>query len=728
MKIRRLSMKVAISIIVSLTTIIAIISVAYLSHTQFKDTMVSQTLQQLLTIAKSTARSVEGFITLHSEALQTISRDTLLQEEIGRRASHNVSGPEHSRLEVFYEVHKKDVEAICLLDSNGIILHRYPWKDNKDRRGVSLTDNPSVEYVLREHKPYTSKVFSNKLGKLAISISEPVFCEDEFKGIVQRTINIDTLSKRFVEPVKLRGRSCAWMFDNEDTILSHPEKEFIGLSVLDVIIRMHLERGETFDQDGLIKHILEDHGYLNRVKVEDYGFGVFVNCTTHKDELVAYKRVAIWDKNWNLVVTLPYYVIAGPINRHARNIFSLAGLVILLFGVGGALFVKTQKRKAELETESKYLKEIAKSAEALREGERRLRDLVESSLTGIFIIQDNQIVYKNPEQERLFGPLPEPFGFTDFKNVHPDDAEEFNQLYQRVLSGDARALDTEIRFYPIDKMDSRVDMRWAHCRASLIKYQGKEAILVNMMDITRTKELEHLVLMKQKMVSLGHVAAGIAHEIRNPLSGINIYLATLKKIFDGSNRFEQESLRKAKEIVGQLQSASDKIESVIRRVMDFSKPSQPKLALTDINESIEEAVNLSSVTLRKRGIKLEKSLAQDLPLCRVDHNMIEQVILNLVTNAAQAMKKTEGPKIIEITSSKENNRVVIRVCDSGPGVPLSVRDKIFDPFFTTKSDSSGIGLSLSHRIITDHGGTLGVTASKWGGAEFRIEIPVRKRG
>jgi PAS domain S-box-containing protein len=726
-EIKRLCPKVAITIIVSLTTIIVFIYVAYLSHIQFKDTMVFQTQQQLLTIARTTVRSVEEFITLHSEALQTISRDTLLREEIGRRTLNDVSKPEYSRLEVFYEVHKKDIEAICLLDSNGIILHRYPFsEDNKGRPGVSLTDDPSVEYVLRERKPYTSKVFSNKLGKLAISISEPVFCEDEFKGIIQRTINIDTLSKRFIDPVKLRGRSCAWMFDNEDTILSHPEKEFIGLSVLDLIIRMHLQRGETFDRDGLIKHILQDHGYLNRVKVEDHGFGVFVNCTTHKDELVAYKKVAIGDRNWNLVVTLPYYEIAGPINRHARNIFGLAGLVILLFGVGGTFFLKTQKRKAQLETEAKYLKEIAKSAEALLEGERRLRDLVESSLTGIFIIQDNQIVYNNPEQERLFGSLPEPFGFTDLKNVHPDDAEEFNRLYQRVLSGDAQALDTEIRFYPINKIDSEVDMRWAHCRASLIKYQGKEAILVNMMDITRTKELERLVLMRQKMVSLGHVAAGIAHEIRNPLSGINIYLATLKKMFDGSNRFDQKILQKAKEIVGQLQSASHKIELVIRRVMDFSRPSQPKLALANINESIEEAVDLFSVTLRKKGIKLEKSLAQDLPVCRVDRNLIEQVILNLVTNAAQAMKKTEGPKIIEITSSRENNRVIIRVSDSGPGVPLNTRDKIFDPFFTTKSDSSGIGLSLSHRIITDHGGSLGVTASKWGGAEFRIEIPVRK--
>jgi signal transduction histidine kinase len=318
------------------------------------------------------------------------------------------------------------------------------------------------------------------------------------------------------------------------------------------------------------------------------------------------------------------------------------------------------------------------------------------------------------------------FRFSDFTNIHPDDQEVFQRFYETVLSGDVQALDAEIRFYPIDKPESAVDMRWVHCRANLIKYQGEKAVLVNMMDITRAKELERMVLMKQKMVSLGHVAAGIAHEIRNPLSGINIHLTNLKRIFDSSNGVAHERIEESKEIVGELQSASDKIESVIRRVMDFSKPSQPKLVVTNVNESIEEAIKLSSVTLRKAEITLEKSLATNLPACHADRNLIEQVVLNLITNAVQAMEETEHSKKLEISSYNENNDVLIKVSDSGPGIPPKVRDKIFDPFFTTKTDSSGIGLSLCHRIIADHGGSLHLTTSKWGGAEFRIRIPAKK--
>jgi len=717
-----------ISTAIGIVVIVVVIGLAYVSQGEFKDAMVYQTEQQLLAIAQTTARSVEGFVTMHSDALQTMARDTLLQADKQTAISHDLAALGYSRLELFYEVHKKDVDAIFLLDAQGMLLHRSPPREgNGSEHRKNLAERPGVAHVLKEHKPYIGDVFLNKTGTLAISLLEPVFYGDQFKGIIERRINLDALSERLIQPVKLRGRGCAWMFDYKDVILSHPEKGFIGLSIADVIRKMHLIRGERFHNHGLQEHILKDHNYLNRLKLEDSGFGLFVNCETNEDELVAYKRVAIGDRDWNLVVTLPYDEIAGPINKHGRNIFALASIVVFLFGLGGAFLLKTQRRKTELETEAKYLKEMATSANALRESERRLRDLVDNSLTGIFIIQEDRIVYKNPEQERLFGPLSEPFSFKDFQSIHPHDVEAFGRFYEKVISGRVQALDTELRFYPMDRIGNAVDMRWVHCRASLIQYQGKDAVLVNMMDITRAKEFEQLVLTKQKMVSLGHVAAGIAHEIRNPLSGINIYLATLKKLLGDSEGIGHKSLQKANRIVEQIQSASGKIESVVRRVMDFSKPSRPKLALTNINESIEEAINLSAVTLRKRGIELEKALSAALPQCHADSHLIEQVILNLVTNAAQAMRHAKDPKRVEIASFVENNHVVIRVSDSGPGVPLGDRDKIFDPFFTTKSDSSGIGLSLSHRIISDHGGSLDVATSKWGGAAFRIEIPMEKR-
>ena len=386
---------------------------------------------------------------------------------------------------------------------------------------------------------------------------------------------------------------------------------------------------------------------------------------------------------------------------------------------------RVQERTAELAEANRRLgleiEEHKRAEETLRKSEQRFRDLVENSLTCKSIVQDGHIVYQNPQHQKLFGPLADSRIPLDLETVHPEDAEKVKDSYQKILSGEAPTADIDFRFYLPGKKDGRAEMKWVYCRTSLIEYRGKRAILVTLMDVTRAKELERLLNIQDKMRSLGHVAAGIAHEIRNPLSGINIYLSTLEKIYENA-----DSSKKTKEVLGKLQSASNQIESVIRRVMDFSKPSEPRFTMTDINQPIEEAIDLASVTLRRNGITIEKALAEDLPLCRADPHLIEQVILNLITNAAEAMKGMKKAKKIEITSSIKKRRFLVTVSDSGPGVPLNLSEKIFDPFYTTKDGCTGLGLSLSHRIITDHGGSLRVGTSVRGGAEFIIEIPVEE--
>jgi signal transduction histidine kinase len=158
--------------------------------------------------------------------------------------------------------------------------------------------------------------------------------------------------------------------------------------------------------------------------------------------------------------------------------------------------------------------------------------------------------------------------------------------------------------------------------------------------------------------------------------------------------------------------------------MDFAKPSEPKLTLIDINEPITDAINLTAVTMRKSGINIETFLSNELPRSYADKNLIEEMVLNLLNNAAEAMKTMEAGKNIAVASFVEDGHIIIQVSDSGPGVPQEIKDKIFDPYFTTKHEGTGIGLSLCHRIISDHGGSLAVSESELGGGEFRIEIPV----
>jgi PAS domain S-box-containing protein len=371
--------------------------------------------------------------------------------------------------------------------------------------------------------------------------------------------------------------------------------------------------------------------------------------------------------------------------------------------------------------------DMKQAEDALRKSEQQFRDLIENSPVGLAILQNGRVVYENPEQKKLYSLTAESNLLGAMEYVHPDDIEKAKQLQRYIDSGKRSPVEVEFRFYPPGSNGGRSEMRWFHCRMIGFQYQGREAFLLNVVDITEAKQLEHQLLIKNKMLSLGRVAAGIAHEIRNPLTGINTYLYTIEDLC-GSERLGPEDVETIRQILTQIQVASNKIESVIKRVMDFSKPGAPKMVRTNINESLEEAIELSSVTLRKNGIKFEKSLAPNLPQCYADPHLIEQVVLNLITNAARAMEKsTNGNKRVEIKSSAENNTLCIQVADAGPGVPAELREKIFDPFFTTKDDGSGIGLNIAQRIVADHNGSISLGSSRWGGAEFKIELPIERR-
>jgi PAS domain S-box-containing protein len=350
----------------------------------------------------------------------------------------------------------------------------------------------------------------------------------------------------------------------------------------------------------------------------------------------------------------------------------------------------------------------------LKESENRFRVLVENSLIGISIIQGNEVVYQNAEQERLLGPLPRSAVIGDMEKIHPDDIPKVKQFSRAIAQSSSESMDLDFRLLTDEEKPI-----WVTCRMTRVVYHNENALLVNMMDVTQSRELEKLLITQDKMASLGRVAAGIAHEIRNPLSGINIYLNALEKFIERGEEKEQ-----IKDVFRQMTAASRKIESVIRRVMDFSKPNQPNFELAHLNDPIQEALNLTATTLKKSGIVLEVDLAENLPKCKIDPQQIEEVVLNLITNAADAMRTVHGEKKIRIISESKKDQVHLRIIDSGPGILLEDKTKIFDPFYTTKSDSTGIGLSICHRIVADHQGEIQVLVSRWGGAEFNIRIPV----
>jgi PAS domain S-box-containing protein len=612
-----------------------------------------------------------------------------------------------------------------------------------EQAGIVTVDNPlsactdcplSKSYGGRAAMAMRLEYGGKLYGTLCVSIPKELISDEEERGLVEEIAEDIAFALHNLELERERKRT------EEELRLNESRLE--ALLKLNQMIETSMQKITDFALEEAVRLTKSKIGYLAFMNEDE------TVLTMHSWSKTAMKQCSITDKPivhpvettglWGETVRQRKPIITNDysapnplkkgypeghveIIRHMNIPVFDGEQIVAVAGVGNknTEYDKTDVRQLTLLMQGMWrLIQQRRTEEALRESERSFRDLVENSLTGISIIQGDQVIYRNPEQEKLLGSLPILFNPEDFRHIHPEDLEKVKSFYQSLSSGVVQTRSIDFRFYPADKIGSEPDMKWIQCKASLIEYQGKEAILVNIMDITKSKNLEHLLRIQDKMSSLGRVAAGIAHEIRNPLAGINIYLKKLEKTFNEGRKLERMA-----EIFPQIKLASSKIESVIKRVMDFSKPSKPNFILTDISKSIESGIDLSSVALRKGEIKIEKELAHDLPQCHADPQMITQVVLNLISNAADAMKNFNGAKKIEVVSFTENKRIFVKVSDSGPGIPLNLREQIFDPFFTTKNGGTGIGLSICHRIIADHGGTLDVFNSKLGGAEFVIEIP-----
>lgn len=375
---------------------------------------------------------------------------------------------------------------------------------------------------------------------------------------------------------------------------------------------------------------------------------------------------------------------------------------------------------------SKDITERKQVEEALIKSEKRYRQLVEKSMVGILIIKNNWIIFQNLECKKIIGHLPDLNMDNFFNIIFNEDQQRIKNEFENLFSGKIQTSNTKFKLFSPIEQSREIGEKWVQCITSVIQHDNKDALLINLLDITQTHKMENYIDTQEKMSSLGRVSAGIAHEIRNPLTGINTYLYSLQNLFDQDD-FGGENLQSMNQILGQIRSASQMIESVVKRVIDFSKTSSPHFHLTDLNKAVKEAIDLTSTSLKKADITLQVSLTEDSLDCFADPFQLKQVVLNLINNATESLEQIQTEKIIEIDTARNDDSIIISIADSGPGVKAEHQKKIFDPFYSSREDGSGIGLSIVHRIVTDHGGYVKVARNSHGGATFKIKLPIDKR-
>jgi len=233
-------------------------------------------------------------------------------------------------------------------------------------------------------------------------------------------------------------------------------------------------------------------------------------------------------------------------------------------------------------------------------------------------------------------------------------------------------------------------------------------------DVTDKKRLEQQVLNAEKLASVGKLAAGVAHEINNPLGGILNCLYNLRK-----GRLSPDRER---EYLASMEDGLRRVQKIVRQLLDFSQQYNPELSPTEVNAIIERVLTLTNYAFEGTGVGLRRELAHDLPLLMADRHMIEQVLMNLVLNAVQAIR---GDGIVTVRSGTDGTWCTIEVEDTGCGISPDVLPKIFDPFFTTKGqgEGTGLGLSVSLGIVERHGGQIAVKSQVGQGTTFTVRLP-----
>jgi len=238
------------------------------------------------------------------------------------------------------------------------------------------------------------------------------------------------------------------------------------------------------------------------------------------------------------------------------------------------------------------------------------------------------------------------------------------------------------------------------------------------------KTLEARIRQSERLAALGTMAAGLSHEIRNPLSAIKTFVQLLPRKIDTPGFLEKFYRTVPREI--------NRINQLIESLLDMARPPKYHFETTDIGSLLKETLELLEAELQARGIHCRCRLSADLPVVSADAAQLVKAFHNLIQNAAQAMP-AGGELTLEAghhhwaPPHRTNNRngwVRIIFQDTGPGIPEDVIPHIFNPFFTTRDSGTGLGLSITHKVITEHGGSIEVSSRAGAGTRFTIDLPV----
>lgn len=344
----------------------------------------------------------------------------------------------------------------------------------------------------------------------------------------------------------------------------------------------------------------------------------------------------------------------------------------------------------------------------LLEAQELYRSLVEDTLVGVYIayVEEPGFVYVNPRLSDLFGyPLDELENMTAADLVVPEDRETVLRHQARRMQGDRGS--THYQFRGLCKNGNRIDVEVLQKTTT---YKGKAAVIGILQDVTERKQAEEMIRKSELLSVVGQMAAGVAHEIRNPLTSLKGFVQLFQR---NEGRPEYYAI---------MLSELNRIEFIISEFLVLANPHAVVFRPCAITSLLDHIIVLAKTHAIMRNVQIVTDYEAGLPLIHCEENQIKQVFLNLLKNAIEAMPN--GGKVT-VSVRREAEMVLITFRDEGLGIPEERLAKLGEPFYTTKDTGTGLGLMVSFKIISHHGGTITVQSKEGEGTVFEVRLPAR---
>ena len=502
-------------------------------------------------------------------------------------------------------------------------------------------------------------------------------------------INLAWFLSPLLKEVRSGNSGYAWIIDDQGRFLYHPHTDFIGRSAFDV-------RKKTYpDLDFIqINRIQKDEMLQGREGTGTYHSGWHRGITGRMPKLIAFCPVNISQaprQVWSVAVVAPTHEIASAMEQIHRWLPVLQGLMlVVVVAAATALYLFEIRFSRGLE------KLVDARTRALKRSEEKYRLLIESAEDFIFTLDASaRLTSANSFTANFFGSDAEQLTNRSLADLLADDVARRNIKAVKQVYATGRSVREEIEIRSVDPPV------WLSANYMPLKNEAGElsAVLCIARDITENKTLQRQLVTTEKLAALGTLAAGVAHEINNPIGVILGFCDLLiRKQAPGSQAFEDLKI---------IERQGLHCKDIVENLLSFARDRDVSEETTDLNQCLDEIIKVARHSIERKAVTVETDIARRLSRVRGDSRQLQQVFLNLMNNAVGAMPQG-GVLSIGAYSKKGLRRAVIRVSDTGCGIPEGDLERIYEPFYTTKPEGEGTGLGLfvSYGIINSFGGSI----------------------